>query len=288
MATLSPYKGLLVVNGASGAGGEALTDNFVLLADRAPYWDSSNDPTVDNDTTEGFDDGSLWLNQSDNTFFLCLDPTEGAAVWRSLFKRDSTTLSLAPDGDGAVAIGNLSFSGNTLSSSDTNGNILLAPNGSGNVGIGTSSPDRLLSLASDSPRIRLTDNTEGTAASATGVIEFFYEDSGGTQQLMSYIGFTSSSDANLEIRNALTGNLEFWTNGTQHMVLDSTGKLGIGTNPTPSVKLDVDGAIAIKDGMTAPTAVSGKAFLFVDSADGSLKVRFGDGCTKTITANDCP
>ena len=40
---------------------------------------------------------------------------------------------------------------------------------------------------------------------------------------------------------------------------------------------------AITDGVTAPDAVSGQAILYVDSADGDLKVRFGDGTIKTIT-----
>jgi|GEM_PF-7022774 len=35
MATLTDYKGLDVVDGATGAGGIALTDNFKELADRA-------------------------------------------------------------------------------------------------------------------------------------------------------------------------------------------------------------------------------------------------------------
>lgn len=43
--------------------------------------------------------------------------------------------------------------------------------------------------------------------------------------------------------------------------------------------------LALTDGVTAPTAVSGLAFIYVDTADGDLKVRFGDGVTKTITTD---
>lgn len=50
-------------------------------------------------------------------------------------------------------------------------------------------------------------------------------------------------------------------------------------------KLDVDGAIAITDGMTAPSTASGKALIYVDSADGDLKVKFGDGTVKTIATD---
>lgn len=43
--------------------------------------------------------------------------------------------------------------------------------------------------------------------------------------------------------------------------------------------------ISLKDGVTAPVAVSGTAQLFVDAADGDLKVIFGDGTIKVISAD---
>ena len=52
MATLADYKGLDVVEGATGDGGIALTDNFKELADRAPYQSSSN-PTTSSDSSAG-------------------------------------------------------------------------------------------------------------------------------------------------------------------------------------------------------------------------------------------
>jgi hypothetical protein len=45
------------------------------------------------------------------------------------------------------------------------------------------------------------------------------------------------------------------------------------------------GAFLIPDGITAPGNITGFATLYVDSADGSLKVKFGDGTTKTIATN---
>lgn len=49
--------------------------------------------------------------------------------------------------------------------------------------------------------------------------------------------------------------------------------------------LKVDGAVEIKDGMTAPTATAGYAKIYVDSADGDLKVIFADGTVKTIVTD---
>lgn len=41
----------------------------------------------------------------------------------------------------------------------------------------------------------------------------------------------------------------------------------------------------IQDGIAAPAAIVGRALLYVDIADGDLKVKFGDGTVKTITTN---
>lgn len=77
------------------------------------------------------------------------------------------------------------------------------------------------------------------------------------------------------------------TNGgalTTKVQLSQAGMLSIGTTASPST-LGVNGDIALVDGMTAPTATSGFAKLYVDSADGDLKIRFGDGTTKTIVTD---
>lgn len=42
---------------------------------------------------------------------------------------------LAPNGTGLVAVGNLRFSGNTISTANVNGNLILAPDGTGTVNI---------------------------------------------------------------------------------------------------------------------------------------------------------
>ena len=47
----------------------------------------------------------------------------------------------------------------------------------------------------------------------------------------------------------------------------------------------VNGNLALTDGVTAPSATVGYARIYVDTADGDLKVRFGDGITKTLATD---
>lgn len=44
-------------------------------------FNETTDPTVNDDETQGFSEGSVWINTVDNSFFICTDPAEGAAVW---------------------------------------------------------------------------------------------------------------------------------------------------------------------------------------------------------------
>jgi len=51
-----------------------------------------------------------------------------------------------------------------------------------------------------------------------------------------------------------------------------------------SGRVDIGGQLTIPDGITAPTSnLTGKAIIYIDSADGDLKIRFSDGTVKTIT-----
>lgn len=43
--------------------------------------------------------------------------------------------------------------------------------------------------------------------------------------------------------------------------------------------------LMLTDGITAPSATSGYATIYVDTSDGDLKVKFGDGTTKTIATD---
>lgn len=63
------------------------------------------------------------------------------------------------------------------------------------------------------------------------------------------------------------------------------GVVSIGTTATTNSKLTVESGISIKDGVTAPGTSSGYAQIYVDTADGDLKVKFGDGTVKVLAAD---
>lgn len=62
------------------------------------------------------------------------------------------------------------------------------------------------------------------------------------------------------------------------------GNVGIGVSD-PDSRCAINGDIAIVDGMTAPATKSGYAKIYVDAADGDLKIKFGDGTVKTIVVD---
>jgi len=69
-------------------------------------------------------------------------------------------------------------------------------------------------------------------------------------------------------------------------ILSEAGDLTLGaTKQTGGVGGLYAGVVAVKDGVTAPSAVANMAVIYVDTADGDLKVRFSNGFIATIAAD---
>lgn len=136
MADWQDYKGIEVPEATpTGAGGLRLKDDLMELADRAANF-SSTGPETSDGVDGGYGKGSLWFNTTNETMWVCVNPgTEGMndADWKSLYKREASAIVLAPDTDGSVQVDNLQLDGNTLSATDTNGDITVTPDGTGNV-----------------------------------------------------------------------------------------------------------------------------------------------------------
>jgi hypothetical protein len=174
----------------------------------------------------------------------------------------------------------------------------------GNVGIGQTVPTALLHLGSGSPTIpsyvgsckllvgsgsiymlnnATGDDTafavrgEATAGSKVHVV-IAGDDS------KRYAGFSGIVET-----QGVSGHMTFSTAAAadtlvERVRIDSGGDVGIGVT-TVTAKLQVNGGVALVDGMTAPSTIAGYAQIYVDTADGDLKVKFGDGTTKTIATD---
>ena len=118
---------------------QAPTDNDLFLWSGSEWVPLKNnqttvDPTVNNDVDEGYVVGSRWVNTSTDNEFLCLDNTDGAAVWLlttstggaamlgSVWEFDSNTTASDP-GSGKFRLNNATQSSATaMYVSQTSGN----------------------------------------------------------------------------------------------------------------------------------------------------------------------
>ncbi len=161
----------------------------------------------------------------------------------------------------------------------TNGNnTRFTAKSDGKIGVGTTEPDSQVHIFNDEsdPVLHLENDKSPypeailkvTAGAGNGGITTC-SNPGGTR---TKIGTYSNH------------NLYFITNNTEKITVESGGDVGIGVL-YPDEKLDIDGAICIKDGMSAPQTHAGKASIYVDSADGNLKIKFGNGTVKTIVTD---
>lgn len=139
---------------------------------------------------------------------------------------------------------------------------------------------------------------EGCSITATGAaLNTYYTGSSGA----SSIDMTASSAYVSAVGKSNLGNAQLGviqdTNNTAYLALSWSGN-NMATAAISPYKivagvetfLPWDGnffpnAVALVDGITAPGTISGRAFIYVDTADGDLKVKFGDGTVKTIATD---
>ena len=82
-----------------------------------------------------------------------------------------------------------------------------------------------------------------------------------------------------------TNNAEKWrVQGGGNFVPATNGGTDIGQNGG-FVGRSFTEVLALKDGITAPGNIAGSAGMYVDAADGDLKIRFSDGTVKTIVTD---
>ena len=240
-----------------------------------------------------------------------------------LKEMDDGTSALTSPSMGQLNVDNLRLDGNTISSTDTNGNVTIDPDGtgdtiiaSGNVGIGTASPASQLDLgggATNSSRLRLNRGTDDAnqfmtvgydnisvhranvaLASAQTNMKFPQVGSDGTRTAMQIDSSGNVLGGKTSADNGATAGIEIRGDVDKIYVTDSA------SSPLICNRLSNDGNIAVflKDGSTAGSIgasgggseiyftgnVSGTAGLYMANSSRVVPMRSGSISDNTV---DC-
>ena len=119
--------------------------------------------------------------------------------------------------------GDLDVNGNSIvSTSGSNGDIVLSPDGTGRIGLGTGSPDTLVEAVGSDPVITIRD-TETSHASASSTLRL--AESGAAGALGRYFDVTKSGES-FQIIDDNGGS------PATRLTIDSSGNLGLGGTPS--------------------------------------------------------
>jgi len=188
------------------------------------YGDGSNltgiGGTTDNDWTI---DGADVYHQTGNVGIGTASPTAPLTIQAI----SGTDVQFSSSGSNVDVVAPVQFNIGTSSIQGlhlmTDGSARMSITGTGRVGIGISSPERLLHLVGENPRILI----EASAVSPE-------------------VNFKNSDDAGPEIwalyKHGTTDDFRFYQSGDKVTIQNSTGYVGIGTT-SPAAKLDVSGDV---------------------------------------------
>lgn len=109
---------------------------------------------------------------------------------------------------------------------------------------------------------------------------------------------TISGTFSFKLQNGVSNIRSINVGGGAFTASDATSVAAFGSHPQPTTDNTYTAGTTAKrwsnvfgmqmtltDGVTEPITIAGHAVLFVDSADGDLKVKFGDGTVKTIATD---
>ena len=144
----------------------------------------------------------------------------------------------------------------------TNGTEKVRVIANGNTGIGTIAPQRLLNVNSSATTIEsstLYSKADSGLGLFVGIAANPDPYTGGGSALNGKAFVHSTGGQDLQIATTSANNIEFGTNGTNRMFINSIGNVGIGTT-TPAGKLDItsttDGIVIPRVALTATNAAA--------------------------------
>ena len=161
---------------------------------------------------------------------------------------------------GQLTVDNVKIDGNTISSTDTNGDITLDPNGtgdtiiaSGNLGVGTTSPGGLAEFYK-----------AGTSEVLIGT------DNGGTAQLSLYESDDGTKEGLLKY-DGLNNRIHLATSGAANALVipRDSGNVGIGTS-SPSGELHVKASSGFAELYVQGSSSTSGAYLFDQGSEAGL------------------
>lgn len=134
------------------------------------------------------------------------------------------------------------------------------------LGLGASAPQTILHIGAATPILRISDTDSGTATAAAPYIQLYH---GANTTPLGYLGFTSTGDDNMEIRNFRNGDLELWTNGS--LAARHLAGGGFVMNLTSGSTV------------TIPAGNNQVAFEFTNNTTFTIKARGSDGTVRSGT-----
>lgn len=139
----------------------------------------------------------------------------------------------------------------------------------------------------------VTDSIVGSAVHFENCTNGFLLSGPGSVTLANCTGASTVTDL-IEVAAGFTGALNMLgckrasaTNFINNLVISET-ITGAVTDPVQYVypNLNLSGALRLRDGMPAPSTLTGYANVYVDTADGDLKVKFADGATRVVCSDE--
>ena len=168
----------------------------------APVEGSGTDAILDGAAIEAVAEDTF-ASDNNSTALVFKTKTSAAATERMRIKSDGTIVM-----DTQVDIDNITIDGNTISSTDTNGNVVIAPHGTGDVQL-------------DADTVRVGDNNANATITTNGTGDLTFSTNAGTNSGV------------ITIADAANGNISITPNGSGTVVMDKVDIGGGAIDGTP-------------------------------------------------------